>query len=58
LSLRGIPMAKLIYAALASLDGYVADEAGKFDWAVPVKGRGSTPVLHRILEVFGATFLG
>jgi dihydrofolate reductase len=28
-------MAKLIYAALTSLDGYVADEDGKFDWAEP-----------------------
>lgn len=28
-------MAKLIYAALTSLDGYIADEAGTFDWAVP-----------------------
>jgi dihydrofolate reductase len=28
-------MAKLIYAAIASLDGYVEDEHGKFDWAVP-----------------------
>jgi dihydrofolate reductase len=28
-------MAKLIYAALTSLDGYVADETGNFDWAVP-----------------------
>lgn len=28
-------MAKLIYSATASLDGYVADEAGNFDWAVP-----------------------
>jgi dihydrofolate reductase len=26
---------KLIYSALASLDGYVADEDGKFDWAEP-----------------------
>jgi len=26
---------KLIYSMLASLDGYVADEDGKFDWAVP-----------------------
>jgi dihydrofolate reductase len=26
---------KLIYSAIASLDGYVADEAGKFDWAEP-----------------------
>jgi dihydrofolate reductase len=26
---------RLIYSAIASLDGYVADEAGKFDWAAP-----------------------
>ena len=28
-------MAKLIYSALASLDGYTEDEDGKFDWAAP-----------------------
>jgi dihydrofolate reductase len=28
-------MAKLIYAALCSLDGYVADRDGAFDWAAP-----------------------
>lgn len=28
-------MAKLIYSALASLDGFVADEHGNFDWAAP-----------------------
>jgi dihydrofolate reductase len=28
-------MAKLIYSALASLDGYVADAGGNFDWAAP-----------------------
>jgi dihydrofolate reductase len=28
-------MAKLIYAAIASLDGYVEDEEGRFDWAMP-----------------------
>lgn len=28
-------MAKLIYSSIASLDGYVADEAGNFDWAAP-----------------------
>jgi dihydrofolate reductase len=28
-------MAKLIYSALASLDLYVADETGAFDWAAP-----------------------
>ena len=28
-------MAKLIYNSIASLDGYVADEEGNFDWAAP-----------------------
>jgi len=28
-------MAKLIYAAIASLDGYVADEQGEFGWSMP-----------------------
>jgi dihydrofolate reductase len=28
-------VAKLIYSAIASLDGYVEDARGKFDWAVP-----------------------
>jgi dihydrofolate reductase len=28
-------LAKLIYSAITSLDGYVADEQGNFDWAAP-----------------------
>jgi dihydrofolate reductase len=28
-------LARLIYSAIASLDGFVADANGKFDWAVP-----------------------
>ena len=28
-------MAKLVYSVLASLDGYVEDTGGKFDWAAP-----------------------
>lgn len=28
-------MTRLIYSTIMSLDGYVADEAGSFDWAVP-----------------------
>ena len=28
-------MAKLIYSSIASLDGYVSDEDGNFDWAQP-----------------------
>jgi dihydrofolate reductase len=27
--------AKLIYSAIASLDGYVEDREGRFDWAAP-----------------------
>jgi dihydrofolate reductase len=30
-----LAMAKLIYSAITSLDGYVADQNGKFDWAAP-----------------------
>jgi len=32
---EGLTVAKLIYTAIASLDGYIADEDGRFDWAVP-----------------------
>ena len=28
-------MAKLIYSAIASLDGYIEDKDGKFDWSAP-----------------------
>jgi dihydrofolate reductase len=28
-------VAKLIYSAITSLDGYIADEDGNFDWAAP-----------------------
>jgi dihydrofolate reductase len=28
-------MAKLIYSVITSLDGFVADESGNFDWAAP-----------------------
>ena len=30
-----VPVGKLVYAANASLDGYLEDEDGSFDWAVP-----------------------
>ena len=30
-------MAKLIYSAITSLDGYIADEDGKLDWAAPAE---------------------
>ena len=32
-------MAKLIYSAISSLDGYTADEEGNFDWAAPDEER-------------------
>jgi dihydrofolate reductase len=28
-------MGRLVYSAICSLDGYIADEGGGFDWAVP-----------------------
>src|SRR5829696_10518200 len=28
-------MAELIFSAIASLDGYVADEHGRWDWSMP-----------------------
>ena len=28
-------MGRLVYSTLASLDGFIADEDGRFDWAVP-----------------------
>ena len=31
----GVAVAKLIYTAITSLDGYVEDEKGDFDWAAP-----------------------
>ncbi len=33
--LKGSDVAQLIYMAISSLDGYVADEEGAFDWAAP-----------------------
>jgi dihydrofolate reductase len=30
-----VPVGRLIYSAITSLDGYIADEAGNFDWAEP-----------------------
>ena len=28
-------MAKLVYSAIASLDDYIADAEGNFDWSAP-----------------------
>jgi dihydrofolate reductase len=32
---KGLVLAKLIYLVIMSLDGYVEDERGSFDWAAP-----------------------
>jgi dihydrofolate reductase len=32
---RRLAMAELIYSAIMSLDGYIEDRDGKFDWAMP-----------------------
>jgi dihydrofolate reductase len=37
-------MAHLVYSVIASLDGYVADESGRFDWAAPA------PDVHRAVN--------
>src|SRR6266508_965078 len=34
-TLGRVSMAKLIYSAITSLDGYVADQDGNFDWSAP-----------------------
>jgi hypothetical protein len=31
-------MARLIYSFIASLDSYIEDAGGRFDWAVPSEG--------------------
>jgi len=45
-------MAKLIYSAITSLDGYVADEDGNFDWAAP--DEGGHPFVNDVERPVGA----
>ena len=42
-------MAKLTYMAITSLDGYIEDEHGQFDWVVPSRPR-CTIVYSRTLD--------
>jgi dihydrofolate reductase len=49
-------MAKLSYMAIASLDGYVADEAGKFEWAAPNEEVHAT--VNDLSRSLGAYLLG
>ena len=44
-------MAKLTCGAIAWLDGYVEDEEGKFDWAVPDEVHAFVNDLERPLRV-------
>jgi dihydrofolate reductase len=50
------PVAKLIYATLASLDGYVEDQQGKFDWAAP--DRELSVYINEIERSFGTHVYG
>ncbi|MFL4474373.1 dihydrofolate reductase family protein [Paeniglutamicibacter sp. MACA_103] len=49
-------MSKLIYTFLASLDGYIADEAGGFDWAYP--GEEVIDVINGIEREVGTYLYG
>ena len=49
-------MAHLIYSAISSLDGYIEDMDGKFDWAVPdeeVHSSSTTSNVRPVLIFFG-----
>jgi dihydrofolate reductase len=49
-------MAKLVYSAITSVDGYIADEHGTFDWAAP-----NPEVFARVNELersFGTALYG
>ncbi len=49
-------MAQLIYSAITSLDGYVADEHGNFDWAEP--DDGGARVRQRLERPIGTYLYG
>ena len=49
-------MARLIYSMLTSLDGYVADENGNFDWAAPDEEVHA--VINEMAQSVGTFLLG
>jgi dihydrofolate reductase len=49
-------MAKLIYSAITSLDGYVADENGNFDWSVPDEAVHA--VVNDLMRLIGTQLYG
>lgn len=48
-------MSKLIYITNTSLDGYVVDEAGAFDWVNPIK---FTRSIAELVQPIGAHLYG
>jgi dihydrofolate reductase len=48
--------AKLIYSGIMSLDGYIADRAGKFDWSVP--DEEAHTVINDLTRSVGTFLLG
>lgn len=49
-------MAKLIYSAIMSLDGYVADENGTFDWCMPDEHVHAA--VNQLMETIGTQLIG
>src|SRR5688500_9356441 len=49
-------MARLIYSSITSLDGFVADEEGNFDWAEPDEEVHT--FINDLQESFGTYLLG
>jgi len=49
-------MAELVYLAICSLDGYVADRSGKWDWSVP--DRDVHAAVNDISRTLGTQLLG
>jgi len=41
-TLKEARMARLIYSAIMSLDGYIADADGRFEWAAPTRSRSAS----------------
>jgi len=47
-------MAKLVYSAITSLDGYVEDAEGKFDWAEPDEREFDPEAIRQLKATAGA----
>ena len=49
-------MAKLIYSAIMSVDGYIEDDTGKFEWAVP--GENAHAFINDVMRPVGIYLYG